>query len=221
VFITGASIFWLAQQNASVQVFMAPLAGGSATALPMIPNTGSMGSLWITRSRALFVASSNNGPMLQQIPLDGSQGSSISLQVNNQLPATDLFVADDTYAYIATGGCTCNDGQNTNAPLGRIDRIALNGGDRSTLAEFTGVASSMVRDATHVYWATDTTVWKVPMAGGPVTRLAGNLTKGLASACNGGCGVQPTSYVTIAVDATSVYIADGWPNVNVLLKVKK
>ena len=163
---------------------------------------------------------SDSGPTLQQIPLDGSQPRSISLQANNEPGATDLFVADETYAYLALGGCPC-DGKNTTTPAGKIARVALDGSARSTLAEFPGVASSLTRDGTHLYWATDTTVSKVAMAGGPVTTIAGNLTKGTNPTCTGGCGGQPARYVTVAVDATSAYIADGWPNVNVLLKVKK
>jgi hypothetical protein len=221
VVIANNSLFWLAQQNNSVQLFAAPLTGGTATSLAMIPNTGSMGSLWVTRSKALFVVPQDSGPTLQEIPLDGSPGTSISMQLNNQSSSMGIFVADDKYAYVAVGGCPCS-GPNTESPPGRIDRLALDGSGGSTLAEFTGVALNMVRDGTDIYWSTETTVWRVPMAGGPATRIAGNLTKGAPSTvCSGGCGMDPTKYVTIAVDATSVYIADGWPNVNALLKAKK
>jgi hypothetical protein len=101
--------------------------------------------------------------------------------------------------------------------------LPIGGGPPTILAQFTGQASSIAVDSGHVYWSTDTAVWKVPIAGGKVSSIAGSLTSGAPGyQCNGGCGSPSGGVATlIAVDATSVYIADYAPNVDAVLKVSK
>jgi hypothetical protein len=221
--VANGKLFWLTNQNNSLTLLTAPATGGAAAPLATLPNTNSLGSLWITRTKALFVTSQNGSPMmLQEVPLDGSPGMQIKLQQSDKLGVLNIFVADETQAYVAAGGCPCDGSAKNSSPPGRIDKFALDGSGATTLAEFTGIVSSMARDVTHVYWATEDTIGRAPMAGGPATKLAGNLTKGMTkSACTGGCGAQLTNNVSIAVNATGVYVADGWPNVNALFKVKK
>ncbi len=125
--------------------------------------------------------------------------------------------------FVASGGCCDgNSSSNGTLPVGSIDRFALDGSGGTNLAQFAGQINSMALDATNVYWATDTTVWKVPIAGGTSERLAGNLTDGTSPyQCTGSCDEQTKPTVSIAVDAQYVYIADGSPSVNAILKVGK
>jgi hypothetical protein len=129
--------------------------------------------------------------------------------------------------YFVTSGCPCdNNGPSYNGPpTGQIVAVPIEGGAGTVLVpQFTGQASSIAVDATNVYWSTDSAVWTVPIAGGPVSSVAGNLTDGTAPyQCNGGCGSSGsgTTPTVIAVDATSVYIADYAANVNAILKVPK
>ena len=227
--LNSNQLFWLDNQNSnqnnSLMLIGAPLAGGTATTLAQIQNGNSNSVLWATRSKVLFVASQNGPSTLFEVPVGGGTLTPIPTQLSNQNGGLNAFVADDTYIYVANGGCPCNDGQGISGilPKGTIDRFALDGSGGTTLAEFDGLVASMTRDATNIYWSTDTTVWKMPMAGGAAVRIAGNLMDGAApDLCTGGCGSQMSNYyVSIAVDGTSVYIADGFSSVSAILKVAK
>jgi hypothetical protein len=238
--VNSSGLYWLGTQGSSLTLDSAPLSGGTATTLATIPNsTGSNDVLYVNRSMALFVTSQNGPSILQEVPLSGGAPTGLSTQLNNQSGGLNVFVADDNFVYVANSMCSCNNGNdknNTNSngtlPVGTINIVALNGSGGATLAQFRGMASGMAQDATYVYWSTDTTVYKVPKAGGVVTRIAGNLGNGTIPYLCQGCGsTTVTNSVAIAVDGTSVYIADAVPNidldtdanvnVNAILKVAK
>jgi hypothetical protein len=93
--------------------------------------------------------------------------------------------------------------------------VPIGGGPSTTLANFTGQASSIVLDSGNVYWSTDTDVWKVSTAGGPVSSVAGNLASASTVAgaaagyqCTSCGGSSPGLTTLIAVGGASVYIAD-------------
>lgn len=225
--IDSSHVYWLGSQNNNIILMSALLSNGTVTTLSTIPGGGALGNgLAVNRSEALFATSQNGPEELQAVPLTGNNATPtvISTQVNGQSSGINLFVANDNFVFVASGGCPCNGGSGGNweLPVGSINKFALDGSSAINLAEFTGQINSLALDATDVYWATDTTVWKVPITGGSPVRLAGNLTDGASPyLCTSGCTDQSSTTVSIAVDTNYVYIADGSPSVNAILKVSK
>jgi hypothetical protein len=206
-----------------------PIAGGATSTLAMSSSYGSS-ALVLTPTDAIVEVQNNNGPeSYAAIPIAG--GPAVTVPGSASTPGGSAFTADATNIYAIGSSCPCggNDNGNNNSsslpPTGQVVMLPIAGGPPTTLAQFTGQASSIAVDATNVYWSTDSAVWTVPIApGGKVSSLAGNLTGGVpAYQCNGSCGssggvAEPT---LIAVDATSVYIADYAAGVDAILKVPK
>ena len=220
-------VYWMDNQNSSVTIRSVPLAGGTVATLGSAGGGSPNGNLVVTQTLVLF-DSSNNGPTeLRSFPVTGSTKppNTISPQLNGQGSGFNTFVADDSYLYVASGGCPCNNDNNSNGvlPSGSINRFALDGSGGINLAQFPGIVNSMQLDSGNVYFATDAAVWKVPKAGGSAQKVADNLAGGASpTLCSGGCGFPMVPATTsIAVDAQSVYIADVASNVNAILKVKK
>jgi hypothetical protein len=225
--VDATNVYWLGQipqpGQSPTALFDVPIAGGMTTTLSMASNYNTTG-LAITPTDAIVQVQSNNGPSsYTAIPIAGGS----PMPVPSTSGSSGVFTADATNIYFVTSGCPCdNNGPSYNGPpTGQIVAVPIEGGAGTVLVpQFTGQASSIAVDATNVYWSTDSAVWTVPIAGGPVSSVAGNLTDGTAPyQCNGGCGSSGsgTTPTVIAVDATSVYIADYAANVNAILKVPK
>ena len=226
--VDAANVYVLVTQqqgNVSTRtVYSAPLTGGTDLAM-LATAQGSGGSasntLAVTPTHLVFQVSSMNGPpSFEVVPLGGGAAYSISLPPTSSWGGA--FAADTDNIYTAGSGCPCgNNGNSGGPPGGGVSKIALRGGAGAQLAQFSGEAGGIAADATTVYWATDTTLWKVPKAGGSATEVAGNLTGGVPGfqciGCGGGSNSEP---VSIALDTTSVYLADHG-NVNAVLKVGK
>jgi hypothetical protein len=227
--VDAANVYLLAtRQQGSVStqsVYSAPLAGApSLTLLATVQGSGGPAgsTLAVTPAHLVFQVSNSSGPpSFEVVPLNGGAPFSIPLP-----PITSwggAFAADADNIYVAGSGCPCGNGSNSSGPPGGgVSKIAIRGGTGAQIAQFSGEAGGIAADATTVYWATDTTLWKVPKAGGGATEIAGNLTGGVpgfqcTGSCGGGSGLTP---ISIALDATSVYLADHG-NVNAVLKVAK
>jgi hypothetical protein len=180
-------------------------------------------------STSLFFETSgaNNSPALQVVPLDGGKMTALPLDINTYGFGVP-FAVDDANVYAVAGGCPCNGNsggnQSTGAPpVGRVARISLHGGPSTTLATFSGEVGGVVVDGTDVYWSTDTTAWRVPVAGGAARAVAGNLSNGIAPfkcvGCGGGGNQNQGS--AIAVTASGVYVAVTGTNENAVLEVAK
>ena len=229
--VANSSVYWLSNQNSGgMDLYSALLSGTSTKTDPIatVDKANWNGGFWVDDQRAAFVASNNSPSMLYQVSLSNGKQTTVSTTLGNQNFGANSFAADKDYAYVASGGCNCNnDSKVDTLPSGRIARFAWDGSSSLLLAEFSGAIASMAVDGDSVYWATDTTLWKVPKAGGSAVRLAGNLiwrnqTNGATPyLCSNGCGMQMPNYVAIAVDATSVYIVDTSYNAKVVLKVSK
>jgi hypothetical protein len=220
--VNKSQLFWFDNQPNALVLLGAPLAKGTATTLATLPNGGTNGGLGLSNSMALFIAWQNGPSTLQQVPLGGGTPTPIPTELENEGGGVNEFVVDDVNVYVASGGCPCNGESKGTLPGGRIAKFALDGSGGTLLAEFDGMISSMAQDATQVYWATDTTLWKVPKVGGAAERVAGNLTNGAAPfVCTGDCAGPTSNPVAIAVGSSSAYIADGSPNVKAVLKVSK
>jgi hypothetical protein len=221
--VSSTELFWLGSQGDSLELDSAPLTGGVATVVTTVPKSnGSNDVLELNRSMALFVTYQNGPATLQQVSLEGGTAKAIATQLDNHNGGINAFVADDQFVYVAHSNCVCNNNGNSNnngmLPVGEVDQVALDGSSGAMLAQFSGMVSGMAQDASYVYWATDTTVYKVPKAGGATARISGNLGNGtMPYVCQGDCGTQNSNYVAIAVDGTSVYIADALPNINLQL----
>lgn len=220
--IDSTHLYWLASQSSNTLLMSVPLSGGTASTLSTTPGGGSIGNgLAVAHSEVLFIDSQNGPSELQAVPLSGGTPATISTQLNGQSGGLDMFVANDDFVFVAAGGCSC-DGSTGTLPVGSINRFAPDGSGGTSLAQYTGLATSMALDGSYVYWSTDTTVWKVPIMGGAASRVAGNLTNGASPyVCSNNCGDQSSVAVSITVDAKYLYIADGNPSVNTILRVDK
>lgn len=232
--IDGSRVYWLSSQSGNTMLMSATRTGGTVSTLSTIVGGGSVGdALVVTRSQALFVSSQNGPAELDSVNLTNPTPAPtiISTQINGQSYGMSIFAANDNYLFLSSSGCPCNNNQSNNnqsnnsgmLPIARIDRFAPDGSGGTNLAQFTGVVNAMTLDASFVYLATDTTVWKVPIAGGVATRIAGNLTDGaIPFQCDGSCSLPSKSAaLSIAVDAKNLYIADVSPGVDAIFKVSK
>ncbi len=203
-------------------------AGQVAQTLAMgTSNNGSSGSqLALSPSAAIFATMSQNGSVLfQVVPFDGSATTTLAADVNsygNNVP----FVADASNIYAIGAGCPCNDNNSNSSysgpPQGSVTKIPLDGSASTILATFPGVAGGVAADVMGIYWSTDTSAWKVPMGGGAVTMLAGNLTNGTAAyQCNGcGGGGFPLATV-IALGPSALYVGVEAATEAAILKVAR
>jgi hypothetical protein len=219
----------VAQGGPSVsELVEVPIAGGAPTTLAT-SSTYSPNALGLTPTDAIVQVTNNSGPAsFAAIPLAG--GSPVPLPASGDEGGPFGFVADATNIYSVGSFCPCNgNGPSYDGPPnGQVVMQPIGGGAQTVLARFTGAASSIAVDSDSVYWSTDTAVWKVPIAGGPALPVAGSLTSmsngasGAGYQCTGCGGGSPASVTTlIAVDATSIYIADFAPDVDAILKVPK
>jgi hypothetical protein len=226
--IDGSHIYALASQGGNTMLMSVPRTGGTVSTLSTIVGGGSVGNtLVVTRTKALFVGSKNGPSELQGVNLANPSPAPtvIPTLIDGKSFGISVFAANDSYLFVSSGGCPCGNNQSNNGgilPTGRIDRFAPDGSGATLLAQFTGVVNAIVLDASFVYWATDTTVWKVPIAGGVAKRIAGNLADGaIPFQCDGSCSIPMNASISIAVDAKNVYIADVSPNVNAIFRVSK
>jgi hypothetical protein len=226
--IDGSHVYWLGSQSSNTMLMSAPRSGGTVSTLSTIGG-GSVGNqLLVTRSEAFFVSSQDGPAELDGVSLLNPTPAPtiISTQVSGQSFGISIFAANDNYLFLSSSGCPCDNNQSNNGstlPIGRVDRFALDGSNGTNLAQFKGAVNAIALDASFVYLATDTTLWKVPIDGGVAKRIAGNLTGGAPpSQCNGPCSTPNNSVtISLAVDAKSVYIADVSPGVDAILKVNK
>jgi hypothetical protein len=211
-------------------LFAVAIAGGAVTTLAMAQgNTSTPGNIvragtWVVWSPPQDNGGNGKPPSLQAVPIAG--GSPMPLAVPNNDSFTQ-FTADSHSAYI--GWSTCNNNCGGSSPggtglyTGQVVRVPFDGTASQVLGPVTGQLGGMAADLNHVYWSTDTTVWKVPSAGGDEVPIAGNLTNGVPPAVCNSCGSPPSSTLTypLALDALSVYVADTTGTVDQILKVAK
>jgi len=206
------------------------VAGQTASTLASVQSyNGSSSTPLAINSTALFFFStgSNNVPSLQIVPIGGEKATTLPVSNMHGNPAGGPMVADAANIYTLMGTCPCNTSNNNQPyvgpPPGYLTRIPLDGSPSTTLATFSGAAGGIAIDSANAYWSSDTTAWKVPLAGGDTTVLAGNLTGGVAgyqcNGCNNG-GFFPSEPTAIAVGASSLYIAANGTE-NELLRVAK
>jgi len=221
--VTSSNVYFLGSLNSSLTLDSAPLNGSGINMATLGAegwNAGQNG-LWVDDKRALFTGSNNGRATLYQVILSTGKTTEFSPTLDNQPFGIGTFSADNSYVYVASSGCSCDSYVSEILPSGTITRFTWDGSVSAELARFSGYTSAMTIDGDFVYWATDTTVWKVPKAGGLATQLAGNLTNGATPQLCSGCSPTTNSNLSIAVDSTSVYVVDTWSGVNALLKVAK
>lgn len=220
--VTSSSLYFLGSLNNGFALNSALLNGSSINTVATSGDKGWSQGLWTDDKRALFTASSNGRTTLYQVILSNGKTTEFSATLANQPFGVSAFTADNNYVYVATGGCSCDNYKSEILPSGTITRFTWDGSASMELAHFSGFIATMSIDGDSVYWATDTTVWKAPKAGGRATQLAGNLTNGATPhLCSDGCGIVSNSNLSLVVDNASVYVVDTWSGVNALLKVAK
>ena len=194
----------------TVSVRQIPIAGGAPTTLGTFQSSGgTLSGMAVSARDVIFGGFSDSGPAsLRLVPIAGGPVSALS--VGNAY--FNFFTADAANAYVVGSGCPCSGNSNGGAyvglPMGTVTRIPLDGHPATVLAAFSGIVEGVAVDPQNVYWTTDTTLWKVPLAGGDPTPIAGNLSSGAApSQCNGcsGGGSTPTS--PVAARGSNVYVA--------------
>jgi hypothetical protein len=215
--------FSTSAQNGSQTTFTVtkvPIAGGAATMLGTVETQGgALNGEALGGDAVIFGAFSNNGPPeLRLVPTAGGPVTSVS--TGNSYFNT--FAADASYAYVVGSGCPCggnNSGNYSGPPTGNVTRIALDGSGSTVLADVSGQVGGVAVDASYVYWATDSTLWKVPIAGGVPTPMAGNLTSGQAALVCNGCSSAQTGTSPVAVGGANVYVAA--PGAGAILEVPR
>jgi hypothetical protein len=195
--------------QSTVSVTEVPIAGSAATMLGTVQaNGGGLNGMALSAHDVVFAGFNNSGPpSLRLVPIDGGPVTTLSVG----MAFFNLVVADGAYAYVVGSGCPCNGGNNngnyTGLPTGNVTRIALDTGETTDLADFLGQVGGAAVDSSYVYWATDTTLWKVPISGGDAVPIAGNLSSGaMPYRCNG-CGGGPGTTSPVAVGGSHVYVA--------------
>jgi hypothetical protein len=230
--VDATNVYWAANQASGGQnvfsLYKVPIAGGSVTTLATEPgNGGGSTAFALSAMQVIFEPPTSGGGSISLAAVSIAGGPSTSIPILTG--GVGVFTADSSSVYVLNSGCPCGGGTNgsnssyTGPPTGSLGKISLDGSPPVTLAQILGETEAIAVDATHVYWSTDASVQKVSRAGGPATSIAGNLTGGASPyVCNGcsGSGCCQTS-IDLAVDATSVYIADSLPGVNAILKVPK
>jgi hypothetical protein len=186
-------------------------------------NGSSTSPLVVNSTSVLFETQGTNGSqILQMIPVGGGQMTTLPINVNsygNRSP----FVADDASAYVIGSGCPCNNDSNGSyqgPPQGVLAKVPLHGGSSVQLATFSGLVGDIAMDGADVYWSTDASAWKIPLAGGRAKVVAGNLTSGIAAYQCNGCGGAPSQPSALAVGSSGLYIAVPSPS-SALLEVSK
>jgi hypothetical protein len=241
--VHGGSVYYLepTPQGASGTLFQLPVGGGTPKALLQVPlpsnqggggGSGTTPNAFITATDLFYLSSTNYPTTVQRVPLSGAPSTSFAIETSG-FNAT-LFTADADNLYFAGTSCPCNNGSGSGTgqssgglPVGAVFKTPLAGGPQTQLATAGGQLWSIVVDAASVYWSSDSGVWKVPIAGGDAVQVAGDLTDAMPVLCATGCGGPPPGNpggttptpVSIAVDATSLYVAD--PQKSVILKVPK
>ena len=217
--VDATNVYWLMQGTGmqdSMAVADVPIApGGTSNTLSTASNYDPT-QLVITPTSAVVEVQSTSGPnSYAAIPIAGGPPIQVSPGGNSQ--GGSAFTADAANIYVVGSSCPCNDDGSpyTGRPTGQVVMVPIGGGPSTTLANFTGQASSIVLDSGNVYWSTDTDVWKVSTAGGPVSSVAGNLASASTVAgaaagyqCTSCGGSSPGLTTLIAVGGASVYIAD-------------
>jgi hypothetical protein len=191
-------------------------------------NGSSTGAFALNSTSLIFeTRGTNNMLALQVLPLAG--GPMTTLPINIVDYGFFSFAVDDANVYGIAAGCPCggNNGNNqqngTLPPTGTVVKAPFDGRPSTVLATVSGQVGGIAVDATHVYWSTDTSAWKVPIAGAAAAPVAGNLSNGQApfkcTTCGG--GGQQNQFSAIAVSASGLYIAVTGPAENALLEVAK
>jgi hypothetical protein len=189
-------------------------AGQNGELLAKATSTNGFGNseLVATSTAVVFESWDNNNPYLRVVRIADKQMSTLSSNGGPYGGGIGPLAADESSVYTISSGCPCNnDNQPYNGPPpGVVTRIPLDGSAPQTLARFWGTSGGIDVDSTHVYWSTDTAAWKVPLAGGTPTPVAGNLSHGVAAyQCMGGCngGSSQSGPTSLAIASSAVYVA--------------
>ena len=170
------------------------------------------GELVANSTSVVFETWENNNSYLRVVRVADKQLSTLGNGGN--FGGLGPLAADESSVYTISSGCPCNnDGDRppyNGPPPGAVTRIPFDGSAPQRLATFWGSMGGIDVDSTHVYWSTDTTAWKVPLAGGTPVAVAGNLSNGVAAyQCMSGCGggSSQSGPTSIAVASSALYVA--------------
>jgi hypothetical protein len=217
------------QSNGSlgqIVVSKVPIAGGDQTVVASLDGMNN-GGLVVTGTDIILPVQPNSSSIsFAVVPLAGGSPRMIEIAGGE-----NAFAADASSIYYLNGGCPCDNNNSNNGggdinAYAQVTKVPLDGSPVSVLATVTGLPGSIAVDADDVYWSTDVALWKVPLAGGQVTQIAGNLGAGAASyvCSNGVCGIpgnSPQEEVAIALGATDAFLYDQDVGVSALLRVAK
>lgn len=229
--VNGSNVFFLVSFQSNNVVTYAvgdAMIGGAGQAGRLLAQTTSnngfsSGDLVANATVVAFDNWDGGATWLHVIPADGS-GSGSGTMRTIQLPGGFVgpLAADESNAYVVASGCGCSDNQSTQGPPpGAVTKVPLAGGPAQMLTRMWGATGAIAVDTTNVYWSTDTTAWKAPIAGGTATPIAGNLGNGVPPyQCNGCGGGSMPQGGSIAVAPSAVYLFAGGTE-QAILKVTK
>ncbi len=206
-----------------IVVSKVPIAGGAQTVLASLAGM-SNGGLVITGTNVILPVQPNNSSIsFAVVPVAGGSPRMIEIPGGE-----NAFSADDSSIYYLNGGCPCDNNNNNSSSnaYAEVAKVPLDGSPASIIATVAGMPGSIAVDAHDVYWTTDVAAWKVPLAGGQVTQIAGNLGAGAPPymCSNGVCGIPgngPQDQVAITLGATDAFLYDQDVGVSAILQVAK
>jgi hypothetical protein len=233
--ISGGYVYGFVSQGGNgvgLQVWSAPVDGSGPFNMVFNQPSSNNGSnqVVLAGQQIVFEQSNSNGPLeLAVVPLGGGKATPLTNgQSNGPGYGLEAFTADANNAYAGSTGCPCNDNgaESSGAPTGVVTIVPLGGGNIHNLANITGYLGAMGVDASNLYVLTDSTLWRVPLAGGAALPIAGNLTGGTApvncqnNSCSGynGSGSVPQAG-DLVVGSNAVYLFDRSAGVYSILAV--
>jgi len=188
IVVDATNIYWTTYDPTNPvtggSVMEVPTAGGAPVALAS--NFGNPGGLAVDGQSVYWTSNfSGKAGAVMKVPIAG--GPVVTLVTEPGSPNLVGPAVDGNTLYWSE-----------NITQGAVLQAALDGSHATVFASGQQNPGPLAHDAANLYWATPTSIWTAPLAGGPA-RILGNMP--------GGPGVESS----IAVDSMAVYSAPTFP----------
>jgi hypothetical protein len=246
--LANGSLYWAEQSccgggnggnggNGNQTFLSVPVGGGATTTVATMSSQNNQGNFVVADGSLYFPPGCTNGNcnLLASIPTSGGAVDYLTSPLDDQ-GGSGRIVADTDNVYFVTSGWNCPNNNGMNEALSEGGNDVLTGGTTVVQFPLSGAPATILAtthdgspvvaaaiDSAHLYWATATNAWSVPLAGGTPTPIAGNLSGGSSGELdagepvpcgNGGGALASPSMVS---DGSFLYVAA--PASNVIYKI--